>query len=272
MTDTKAMPVGVSDEELAKFIRNASVKQFAFAGRALAIALELQSLRARLSTIEAMPVGVRVKPLEWVKSNLVERWTAQYPFGQFEITHAIYATHEGPSYTWQRGICSERFETLEEAQSACQADFTSRILSTIEAGPGASWDECYATGQCCSYGPHGLNGASQCEFCGKPEASTIDGITAADWALAVKTFCGPSDNEDIGALAEAFAKDRAAGVDSKPVPAALSPIGGEAEPVAWLHPTAGWAHERREQVAIHCHKDGPDPVPLYFAAPQGGVK
>lgn len=33
--------------------------------------------------------------------------------------------------------------------------------------------------------------------------------------------------------------------------------------VAWLHPTAGWVHHDRQQVAMHCRKDGPGPVPLY---------
>lgn len=33
--------------------------------------------------------------------------------------------------------------------------------------------------------------------------------------------------------------------------------------VAWLHPTAGWVHHDRQQVAMHCRKDGPGPAPLY---------
>lgn len=38
------------------------------------------------------------------------------------------------------------------------------------------------------------------------------------------------------------------------------------EPVAWLHPTAGWAHANYHQVRNHCFNDGPMPVPLYRAA------
>ena len=39
------------------------------------------------------------------------------------------------------------------------------------------------------------------------------------------------------------------------------------EPVAWMHPTAGWAATSHDFVTSHCRKDGPQPVPLY-AAPQ----
>jgi hypothetical protein len=29
------------------------------------------------------------------------------------------------------------------------------------------FDECVATGESCSYGPHGLHGEEQCQYCGK---------------------------------------------------------------------------------------------------------
>lgn len=36
------------------------------------------------------------------------------------------------------------------------------------------------------------------------------------------------------------------------------------EPVAWMHPTTGWAHESRAEVAAHC-MHGTEPIPLYTA-------
>lgn len=45
MTQATQQDMGVSDEDLERFIRDASLKQFAFAKRALRIALELQSVR-----------------------------------------------------------------------------------------------------------------------------------------------------------------------------------------------------------------------------------
>lgn len=47
------------------------------------------------------------------------------------------------------------------------------------------------------------------------------------------------------------------------------PIG---EPVAWMHPTAGWARTKYHSVLVHCRKDGPKPIPLYALHPnqEGG--
>jgi hypothetical protein len=84
-----------------------------------------------LIQLSALRATADVTELVWLKSNAGERWTAQYPFGQFEITRAIYRGHEGPSYTWHRGICSEHFETLEEAKSAVQSDYASRVRAAL---------------------------------------------------------------------------------------------------------------------------------------------
>lgn len=35
------------------------------------------------------------------------------------------------------------------------------------------------------------------------------------------------------------------------------------KPVAWLHPTADWAHKSHGYVAAHCTRGGPRPLPLY---------
>jgi hypothetical protein len=42
----------------------------------------------------------------------------------------------------------------------------------------------------------------------------------------------------------------------------------ETKPVAWMHPTAGWARTKYHSVLIHCQKDGPGPVPLFYAPSQ----
>lgn len=39
------------------------------------------------------------------------------------------------------------------------------------------------------------------------------------------------------------------------------------EPVAWLHPTAGWSNVDRDFVAMHCLQSGPFPTPLYASPP-----
>lgn len=46
----------------------------------------------------------------------------------------------------------------------------------------------------------------------------------------------------------------------------------DAEPVAWLHPTAGWAHADKTVISPHCLNDGSDggPIPLYAAPPATG--
>lgn len=41
----------------------------------------------------------------------------------------------------------------------------------------------------------------------------------------------------------------------------------EREPVAWLHPTARWAHRDYSNIRAHCFNDGPMPVPLYLDPP-----
>jgi hypothetical protein len=82
-------------------------------------------LRSRYASPALPSQVVGVKELVWEKSNVAERWTATHAFGLFEITHY----NEG--YVWQRGICSERFPSLETAQSAVQADFNARIRSCL---------------------------------------------------------------------------------------------------------------------------------------------
>lgn len=42
-------------------------------------------------------------------------------------------------------------------------------------------------------------------------------------------------------------------------------LGWDGEPVAWMHPTAGWVHQDKQQIAMHCSTDGPKPVPLVIA-------
>lgn len=49
--------------------------------------------------------------------------------------------------------------------------------------------------------------------------------------------------------------------------AGLPEPGERAQPAAWLHPTAGWAHESYDKVRTHCMNDGPMPIPLYRGAP-----
>jgi hypothetical protein len=44
-----------------------------------------------------------------------------------------------------------------------------------------------------------------------------------------------------------------------------------AEPVAWMHPTAGWVHVGKEVIEAHCRKGGPGPAPLYVAPPAPSV-
>lgn len=55
--------------------------------------------------------------------------------------------------------------------------------------------------------------------------------------------------------------------------ATLSATEGEAEPVAWRHPTAGWVSPDRGTIAMHCKKSEA-PEPLYASPPSApaGVK
>lgn len=39
------------------------------------------------------------------------------------------------------------------------------------------------------------------------------------------------------------------------------------QPVAWMHPTAGWASANYDAVLPHCRNDGPKPIPLYAHPP-----
>lgn len=49
---------------------------------------------------------------------------------------------------------------------------------------------------------------------------------------------------------------------------ALSAALAQAEqPVAWMHPTAGWASANYDAVLPHCRNDGPKPIPLYAHPP-----
>lgn len=46
----------------------------------------------------------------------------------------------------------------------------------------------------------------------------------------------------------------------------------KAEPVAWLHPTAGWASASYDDIRPHCQNNGPMPVPLYSTPPAAPVR
>lgn len=70
-----------------------------------------------------------------------------------------------------------------------------------------------------------------------------------------------------------FSSDEVLGLIASLSPAA-TPV-SEAEPVAWMHPTAGWFAPSRDTIAMHCRSDEP-PVPVYLAKPAssaaGGVE
>lgn len=52
------------------------------------------------------------------------------------------------------------------------------------------FDECAASGQSCSYGPHGPDGAMQCRYCGKAKAEKQAGPAANDWRRLALQFDG----------------------------------------------------------------------------------
>lgn len=82
--------------------------------------------------------GVRVAPLEWVKSNVVDRWTAATPWGELEVIYASFADGRGDplSFGWfSRGEFLWT-ATLEEAKAAAQSDFEHRILSSLSPPTG----------------------------------------------------------------------------------------------------------------------------------------
>lgn len=56
------------------------------------------------------------------------------------------------------------------------------ICCPESADSAPDFDECCATGQTCEYGPHGLKGESQCEYCGKSApVSREDQARAKGW-------------------------------------------------------------------------------------------
>lgn len=93
---------------------------------------EARSILTELQYIRSKPVaGVEVKPLEWTKSNVADRWTAQHAFGQFEINRIPYKREDGCQFSWMRGIYSEYFITIEDAKATAEADYRQRILSAL---------------------------------------------------------------------------------------------------------------------------------------------
>jgi hypothetical protein len=174
--------------------------------------------------------GVRVKPLEWVDRGT---WTtADCLLGRYEIDDVNGRWHAlGPS-----GFVSRGHASIPEAKAAAQADYEARILSAIEPP--------------------------------KPEVAGLDerGIEALKNDLlgvaAVMQVIGSGQRTMNPAYASSVAEllERASAYLS-----AASQDGEKA--VAWMHPATGWVDQYRANVAMHCTKDGPQPVPLYLAPP-----
>jgi len=153
-----------------------------------------------MTDTKAMPVGVRVKDLQWVSE-------AQYLVARLPELRVHYALEAWEDRATLTGTWFGRrdFPTIDEAKAAAQADFASRILSTIEAGPGGAEPS---------------------------EAQVLDAWHAGRMAIG-KPWVTPTEVDLVGIRAALKA-------------AALSPIGGEAEPVAACegenhsHPAHEW--------------------------------
>jgi len=84
-----------------------------------------------MTDTKAMPVGVRVKDMCWEAPDQVS-WLG-HGFSGCDY----YIAYQNGSW-WLPGDSEEadEFPTADAAKAAAQSDFASRILSTIEAGPG----------------------------------------------------------------------------------------------------------------------------------------
>jgi len=181
---------------------------------------------------------VRVKALEW------ERITEQPMFKGDEPKRFWRAADQLGGYVWVRvhtadfdGECSfgsDKFTTAADAKIAFEGHRASRILSTIEAGPGEALRLREIISECAAALGNGAAIAPSCSL------------------------------EFMANLPE----------EIRLVVSRLPPIGGEAEPVAWRREPKGtypaditdW-----EEISEVWSEDGFVVTPL-FAAPQGGVK
>lgn len=73
------------------------------------------------------PVGA-VKPLEWRKSNVADRWVASHPWGEV----VIIRDSRSDEYGWFNGGGWFWYKTLDEAQRRAQETHAQRILSEVE--------------------------------------------------------------------------------------------------------------------------------------------
>lgn len=81
------------------------------------------------------PVCVEVRELEWENHpasapDEPDAWIAETSFGEYEIIHWLDGTYRCIRANRPVG---KAFPTLEDAQAACQADFTRRTLELVNA-------------------------------------------------------------------------------------------------------------------------------------------
>lgn len=72
--------------------------------------------------------GVRVKALEWRKSDIWKREQA----GEYTVQNEHDRTGFNVWSAWQDGCFMGDYTTLEAAKEAAQADYESRILAALE--------------------------------------------------------------------------------------------------------------------------------------------
>lgn len=80
---------------------------------------------------------IRGKPLVWVRDGMyIDCWSAECQFGVY------FAWNDGSKFRWRlrsfdtrRTINEGDSDTLERAQSACQADHDQRAMASVEVVP-----------------------------------------------------------------------------------------------------------------------------------------
>lgn len=78
------------------------------------------------------------------------------------------------------------FKDIQKAWEAWQA--SAARFDTQPKGTAPGFDECVASGQSCSYGPHGPKGEMQCCYCGKEKtpSSAVTHQAPEGWMLVPK--------------------------------------------------------------------------------------
>jgi hypothetical protein len=89
-----------------------------------------------MTPAELDAMGLRVRPLAWVKHQSVDAWRAETSIGTYQVWGIK------PQPTWQFDGWSSRADkeyatakSVEAAKSACEANHAARIAASLEVKP-----------------------------------------------------------------------------------------------------------------------------------------